>query len=302
RCGPPRCRPRRPPSRRDGPSRRSDTWSPGCPPAGTAHPRGRCGCPPTRSGPLPSPARSPAPTPAGSGTVALGAARGSDGGPGARGAWDRPAGRGPPVEGRRTTRAPHPDHGDGFPRGVDARPDPGAATERTVRAGRAPDGAEGGSASARRPAEPRTWGRGPVGRCRRLERGARTGAGARRGAGSGEAADRSQRSPLPRPEGVAGMVTGRPLPSLARWRDRPRAADAATTTAGGAVNHSASGAEHRPGDPTAHADASAARIVAVVVTYNREQLLADCLDALAAQDRRPDAVVVIDNASSDASG
>ena len=68
------------------------------------------------------------------------------------------------------------------------------------------------------------------------------------------------------------------------------------------MNHSASGAEHRPGDPTAHADASAARIVAVVVTYNREQLLADCLDALAAQDRRPDAVVVIDNASSDASG
>lgn len=47
---------------------------------------------------------------------------------------------------------------------------------------------------------------------------------------------------------------------------------------------------------------SAPRVVAVVVTYNREQLLAQCLDGLAAQERRPDAVVVVDNASSDASG
>ena len=53
---------------------------------------------------------------------------------------------------------------------------------------------------------------------------------------------------------------------------------------------------------TAHAEASAQRVVAVVVTYNREQLLSECLDALAAQERRPDAVVVIDNASTDASG
>lgn len=53
---------------------------------------------------------------------------------------------------------------------------------------------------------------------------------------------------------------------------------------------------------TAHAEASAQRVVAVVVTYNREQLLAECLDALAAQERRPDAVVVIDNASTDDSG
>lgn len=68
------------------------------------------------------------------------------------------------------------------------------------------------------------------------------------------------------------------------------------------MNHSASGAEHALADPTAHADASSARIVAVVVTYNRERLLADCLDALAAQVRRPDAVVVIDNASTDDSG
>lgn len=53
---------------------------------------------------------------------------------------------------------------------------------------------------------------------------------------------------------------------------------------------------------TAHPEASSQRVVAVVVTYNREQLLADCLDALAAQERRPDAVVVIDNASTDRSG
>lgn len=56
------------------------------------------------------------------------------------------------------------------------------------------------------------------------------------------------------------------------------------------------------GSETAHAEASAQRVVAVVVTYNREQLLEACLDALAAQERRPDAVVVIDNASTDASG
>ena len=60
----------------------------------------------------------------------------------------------------------------------------------------------------------------------------------------------------------------------------------------------------RPGhvEAAAHPEALSERVVAVVVTYNREQLLAQCLDGLAAQDRRPDAVVVIDNASTDASG
>ncbi|MFC0674466.1 glycosyltransferase [Brachybacterium hainanense] len=43
-------------------------------------------------------------------------------------------------------------------------------------------------------------------------------------------------------------------------------------------------------------------VVAVVVTFNREHLVGECLDALAAQTRRPDAVVVVDNASTDASG
>lgn len=51
-----------------------------------------------------------------------------------------------------------------------------------------------------------------------------------------------------------------------------------------------------------HRDARTARVVAVVVTYNREHLVGDCLDALAAQDRVPDAVVVVDNASTDSSG
>jgi GT2 family glycosyltransferase len=41
------------------------------------------------------------------------------------------------------------------------------------------------------------------------------------------------------------------------------------------------------------------RVVAVVVAYNRRDLLADALDALAAQTRPLDAVVVVDNASSD---
>ncbi|WP_157975731.1 glycosyltransferase [Brachybacterium sp. YJGR34] len=57
-----------------------------------------------------------------------------------------------------------------------------------------------------------------------------------------------------------------------------------------------------PRSATAHPEASSAVVVAVVVTYNREQLLGECLDGLAAQDRVPDAVVVIDNASTDRSG
>jgi rhamnopyranosyl-N-acetylglucosaminyl-diphospho-decaprenol beta-1,3/1,4-galactofuranosyltransferase len=41
-------------------------------------------------------------------------------------------------------------------------------------------------------------------------------------------------------------------------------------------------------------------VTAVVVTYNRSDLLAECLDALAAQSRPADRVVVVDNASTDA--
>ncbi|MGQ4534794.1 NAD-dependent epimerase/dehydratase family protein [Dermabacteraceae bacterium P13115] len=44
------------------------------------------------------------------------------------------------------------------------------------------------------------------------------------------------------------------------------------------------------------------RVVAVVVTYNREHLIGHCLDGLAAQTRPVDAVVVVDNASTDESG
>lgn len=68
------------------------------------------------------------------------------------------------------------------------------------------------------------------------------------------------------------------------------------------MNHSASAGGPTPQESTAHPDATSARVVAVVVTYNREKLLQDCLDALAAQERRPDAVVIIDNSSTDASG
>ena len=46
----------------------------------------------------------------------------------------------------------------------------------------------------------------------------------------------------------------------------------------------------------------APRVVAVVVAYNRRDLLVACLDALAAQTRPCDAVVVVDNASTDDSG
>ncbi len=58
----------------------------------------------------------------------------------------------------------------------------------------------------------------------------------------------------------------------------------------------------QPADMPAHRDAQTSRVVAVVVTYNREHLIGECLDALAAQTRPLDAIVVVDNASSDASG
>src|SRR5699024_2852312 len=74
------------------------------------------------------------------------------------------------------------------------------------------------------------------------------------------------------------------------------------SAAGGAATHPAPTGDRTPSTDTAHPEALAARVVAVVVTYNREALLRECLDALAAQERRPDAVVVIDNSSTDASG
>ncbi len=43
----------------------------------------------------------------------------------------------------------------------------------------------------------------------------------------------------------------------------------------------------------------APRVVAVLVTHQRRQLLAEALTAVAAQQMRPDAIVVVDNASSD---
>lgn len=45
-----------------------------------------------------------------------------------------------------------------------------------------------------------------------------------------------------------------------------------------------------------------ARVVAVVVAYNRRELVTETLTALTRQDRLPDAIVVVDNASDDGSG
>ncbi len=42
-----------------------------------------------------------------------------------------------------------------------------------------------------------------------------------------------------------------------------------------------------------------ATVCAVVVTYNRSDLLSRCLDHLAAQSRSPEHTVVVDNASTD---
>lgn len=41
------------------------------------------------------------------------------------------------------------------------------------------------------------------------------------------------------------------------------------------------------------------RVTALVVSYNRSQLLRQCLDGLQAQTRKPDSIIVVDNASSD---
>ena len=43
----------------------------------------------------------------------------------------------------------------------------------------------------------------------------------------------------------------------------------------------------------------APRVIAVVVTYNRRQLLLEALAAVHAQSRAPDDVIVVDNASTD---
>ncbi len=44
------------------------------------------------------------------------------------------------------------------------------------------------------------------------------------------------------------------------------------------------------------------QVVAVVVTHNRRELLRQCLEALRAQQRAPDRVIVVDNASTDGTG
>ena len=41
------------------------------------------------------------------------------------------------------------------------------------------------------------------------------------------------------------------------------------------------------------------KIAAIVVTYNRKELLAECLAAICAQEYKPAAVYVVDNASTD---
>lgn len=43
-------------------------------------------------------------------------------------------------------------------------------------------------------------------------------------------------------------------------------------------------------------------VYALVVTYNRKALLIECLNAILAQSRMPDKIVVIDNASTDGTG
>lgn len=54
--------------------------------------------------------------------------------------------------------------------------------------------------------------------------------------------------------------------------------------------------------PAASERSSSDSVIAVVVTHERRDLLAECLAALGAQTRPPDAVLVVDNASRDGTG
>ena len=54
-----------------------------------------------------------------------------------------------------------------------------------------------------------------------------------------------------------------------------------------------------PGAPSSPPAPQPPRVIAVVVTYNRRDLLLEALAAVQAQTRAPDAVIVVDNASTD---
>ena len=41
------------------------------------------------------------------------------------------------------------------------------------------------------------------------------------------------------------------------------------------------------------------KVIAVIVSYNRQALLAECIQALRAQTRKPDAILVVNNGSTD---
>ncbi len=55
----------------------------------------------------------------------------------------------------------------------------------------------------------------------------------------------------------------------------------------------------KPSLDSAGADVANVRVCAVVVTYNRKALLRECLRSLESQTRRPDAILVVDNCSTD---
>ncbi len=41
------------------------------------------------------------------------------------------------------------------------------------------------------------------------------------------------------------------------------------------------------------------KVIAVIVSYNRQALLAECIQALRSQTRKPDAILVVNNGSTD---
>lgn len=110
------------------------------------------------------------------------------------------------------------------------------------------------------------------------------------------AADTAAAPPLPA-TGPAADADSAPAPErpaatgTAANADRPPAPDRA------AAPHRTPAAP--PDSPARHPSPAPLRVVALVVAYNRADLLRHCLDALAAQTRAVDAILVINNASTD---
>ena len=163
--------------------------------------------------------------------------------------------------------------------------------------------------------------RAPAPACRRAGRGSRRPAGRagarRRGAGRGGAGGQPVPQGVPRGQaartgaGRAGWsggwswasAPGRGSSGLVRELSSRHLRPCAGCASWPGGNSSGPGPGDVPSMPEAGGRPAARprppRVIAVVVTYNRRQLLLEALAAVHSQSRAPDAVIVVDNASTD---